>query len=166
MLCLVALLVGPGAGYAQAKAGWRAANAVELEAVLPARAPVEKERIETEMRTATGITDEHGHTIAAVVLITAGYAADGKYSHYMLAQSAFHLGEVRIAPGTYVLGWSRTADGLLVHVFDAATGAERGSVLARAAKQPIRVESFKIWPPGERGVIQIGRFLVAYTIDK
>ena len=65
---------------AQPRATWRAASPAELQAFLPARAPVEKERIETEMRTATGITDDHGHTVAAVVLITAGYAAEGKYS--------------------------------------------------------------------------------------
>ena len=169
ILCLLAFLLVPLTGYGQGagKSSWRAANPVELEAFLPARAPVEKERIETEMRTATGITDEHGHTIAAVVLITAGYAADGKYSHYLLAQSPFHLGpEVRLTPGAYVLGWSRTADGLLVHVFDAATGTERGSVVAHAVKQPIRIESFKIWPPADRSVIQIGRYLVPYTLDK
>ena len=32
------------------------------------------------MRTASGIVDERGHYIAGVVLLTAGYSADGKYS--------------------------------------------------------------------------------------
>jgi hypothetical protein len=54
---------------------------------LPARAPVEKEHIETEMRTASGIVNAHGHYIAGVVLLTAGYSADGKYSHYLLVQA-------------------------------------------------------------------------------
>jgi hypothetical protein len=71
---------------AQAKPDWRSATMEELKAVLPLRAPVEKERIETEMRTASGIVNSHGKMIAGVVLITAGYSADGKYSHYLIVQ--------------------------------------------------------------------------------
>jgi hypothetical protein len=167
VLLVMMVLTIPALGGQQVRGGWRAASAAELEAFLPARAPVEKERIETEMRTATGITDDRGHMIGAVVLITAGYAAEGKYSHYLLTQSPLVLGgEVRLAPGSYVLGWNRSPEGLQVHLFDAMTGAERGTVLARAAKEPMRVEPFKIWPPGERSAIQIGRFLVAYALDR
>ncbi|RXH58933.1 hypothetical protein [Granulicella sibirica] len=166
IICLLAFCLPHLALSAQPKPTWRAATPAELEAFLPARAPVEKERIETELRTATGITDDHGHTIAAVVLITAGYAADGKYSHYLLTQSPLHLGtEITLPAGAYVLGWSRGPDGLLVHIFDAATGAERGNVAAHASKQPIRIESFKIWPPADRPTIQIGRFLLPYTLE-
>ena len=163
LLCLALLLpLLP----AQTRATWRAATPAELQAFLPARAPVEKERIETEMRTATGITDDHGHMVAAVVLITAGYAAEGKYSHYLLTQAPLTLGDrVHLKPGAYVVGWNRTEDGLLVHLFEAATGAERGTVLARPAKQPVRVEPFRIWPPAEKSQIQIGRFLVTYTLE-
>ena len=151
---------------AQEKATWRSATMAELEAFLPARAPVEKERIETEMRTATGITNDAGQTIAAVVLITAGYAADGKYSHYLLAQHAMHIGDgIALPAGAYVLGWGRTPDGLLLHVFDAATGQERGSGVARLSPTALRIESFKIWAPGERKMIQIGRFLIPYRLD-
>ena len=150
--------------HAQPRVAWRAATPAELQAFLPARAPVEKERIETEMRTATGITNDHGKMIAAVVLITAGYAAEGKYSHYLLTQSALRIGtEVRLEPGAYVLGWTKTPDGLLVHLFDAKTGVERGSAPARPAKQPVRVEPFHIWPPAEKSQIQIGRFFVPYS---
>ena len=150
----------------QARSMWRPATPSELEAFLPARAPVEKERIETEMRTATGITDGHGHTTAAVVLITAGYAAEGKYSHYFLTQSPIRLGAgLQLGPGAYVLGWTRAADGLAVHFFEAASGRERGTVEAHPAKQRTRVEPFHIWPPGEQSTIQIGRFFVAYTLD-
>jgi hypothetical protein len=60
------------------KATWRQATPAELASVLPSRAPVESEHIETEMRTASGIVDEHGRFIAGVVLITAGYSAEGK----------------------------------------------------------------------------------------
>lgn len=163
---------------APSKVGWRAATPAELEAFLPTRAPVEKERIETEMRTATGITDDHGHMVAAVVLITAGYAAEGKYSHYLLTQSALRLGTplgtplgtqqgtlVRLAPGAYVVGWNKSCDGLLVHLFDARTGAERGSIEAHPAKQRTRVEPFHIWPPTDGVGIQIGRFFMPYSLE-
>ena len=95
LLLLLAILL-PCCGPAlpgQTRSSWRAATAEELEAALPARAPVERERIETEMRTASGITDGRGHIVAGVVLITAGYSADGKYSHYFLAQHAIRFGD-------------------------------------------------------------------------
>ena len=97
---------------AQAKPGWRSATTEELKAALPLRAPVEKERIETEMRTASGIVNSHGKVIAGVVLITAGYSADGKYSHYLLVQSPITIAEIALAPGSYVFGWQRTDEGL------------------------------------------------------
>jgi hypothetical protein len=161
-----ALVCAASRSKGQAHTAWRAATPSELEAFLPARAPVEKERIETEMRTATGITDGHGHTTAAVVLITAGYAAEGKYSHYFLTQSAIRLGtDLHLGPGAYVLGWTRSGDGLSVHFFEAASGRERGSVEAHPAKQRTRVEPFHIWPPAEQSAIQIGRFFITYSLE-
>ena len=79
--------------------GWRAATEGELKTLLPARAPVQQERIETEMRTASGITDGHGKFVAGVVLITAGYSADGKYSHYFVTQVPLKIGNFQLAPG-------------------------------------------------------------------
>lgn len=150
---------------AQTKMNWRAATPAELETFLPARAPVDKERIETEMRTASGIINDRGQIVASVVLITAGYAAEGKYSHYFLIQHALTLGDsMELQPGAYVVGWTRTDNGLLVHVFDAATARERGVILARPITQPKRVESFRIWPPDEQRYIQIGRYMLPYNI--
>ncbi len=166
LLIFAALLLCSPLLRGQPKLAWRAATPAELESFLPARAPVEKERIETEMRTATGITDGHGKTIAAVVLITAGYAAEGKYSHYLLTEEPIRIGtDLRLPPGAYVLGWNRTGEGLLLHLFHATSGVERGSVMASLSKQALRVEPFKIWPPGERSFIQIGRFTVQYTLE-
>ena len=144
---------------------WRAATMAELEAVLPARAAVEKEHIETEMRTANGIINSRNQIIAAVVLITAGYAADGKYSHFLLVQSPLVLdGHLRLNPGRYVVGWRRSDDALEVHFFDSSTGVEQGFVLARRRPNTTGVESFYIWPPGERKEIQIGRFFLPYSL--
>jgi hypothetical protein len=165
-ILLAMVLVTTGWAHSQSKPrhDWHTAKASELEAVLPARAQVEKERIETEMHSATGIVDAHGRVIAAVVLITAGYAANGKYSHYLLAQSSLRIGpDILLPPGAYVIGWTRAANGLFVHVYEAGTGAERGSLTAPMMPQPVTVVPIKIWPPSEGSFIQIGRFMLPYT---
>ena len=148
---------------AQPKAAWRSATSAELQGVLPARAQVEKERIETEMRTASGIINSQGKIIAGVVLITAGYSADGKYSHYFLVQAPITIGEVVLPAGNYVLGWQRSQDSLVVKFYDAATGEERGTTAAHRLPTGSRVESFRIWPPSDHQMIQIGRFALQYT---
>lgn len=154
-------------GWAQeTRAGeWRAASDAELRSVIPARAPVVAERIETEMRSASGITNGHGKFIAGVVLITAGYSAEGKYSHFFLTQVPVRIGtDTRLAPGDYVLGYEHKDNGLLVHFYEASSGRPEGSVLATLMSDVTRVESFRIWPPADRSAIQIGRFGFSYQI--
>src|ERR1700757_5396449 len=126
---LLLLMLIPSSVQAQAKPVWRSATTEELNAVLPLRAPVEKERIETEMRTASGIVNSHGKVIAGVVLITAGYSADGKYSHYLLVQAPITIAEIALAPGSYVFGWQRVEDGLQVKFYEATNGVERGTAI-------------------------------------
>jgi hypothetical protein len=167
LCCVVLALTLAGSAPAQTTQAehWRPATMAELEAALPARAPVEKEHIETEMRTANGIINSRNQIIAAVVLITAGYAADGKYSHFLLVQSPLVLdGHVTLQPGSYVIGWRRSDQGLDVHIFDSATGTERGSGIARPQPGTTRVESFHIWPPADHKGIQIGRFFLPYSV--
>jgi hypothetical protein len=167
VVVLVVLWLMPLATVGQAKKGWRQATPAELEAVLPARATVEKERIETEMRTASGAIDGRGRVIAAVVLITAGYSANGKYSHYLLLQAPVRIGaDTVLQPGAYVIGWTRATDGLLVHVYEAETGVERGTITAHALATPLPVVSIKVWPPGEHSLIQIGRFFLPYKLEE
>jgi hypothetical protein len=160
---LLALFVLFASSFLQPQS-WHAATLSELEASLPARAQVEKERIETEMRTASGIVDTHGKMIAGVVLITAGYSAEGKYSHYLLVQSPIQIDTVQLPAGRYVFGWNRVSTGLELHLYDAATGAPRGNALAHPMKPGVRVETFRIWPPGERSILQIGRFEIPYQL--
>ena len=63
---------------------------------------------------------DSGKFIAGVVLITAGYSAEGKYSHFFLTQVPLRLGtDVKLAPGEYVLGYEHTDNGLLVHFYEA-----------------------------------------------
>ena len=147
-----------------AEGGWRVASPRELEAALPVRAPVEKEHIETEMRTASGIINPQGQLIAGVVMITAGYSADGKYSHYLLVDEPVEIASVTLPRGRYVFGWRREGDALRVTFYEALTGVERGNALARPMPPGVRVESFRIWPPGDRSVLQIGRFQIPYNL--
>jgi hypothetical protein len=161
---LAAPALGAQALGAQVKSGWHSATTGELKAVLPLRAPVEKERIETEMRTASGIVNSHGKFIAGVVLITAGYSADGKYSHYLLVQAPITIADIALGPGSYVFGWQRTDEGLAVKFYDAATGTERGTATAHRMLEGSRVESFRIWPPGDQSILQIGRFSLPYRL--
>jgi len=149
---------------AEGKAGnWRSASAAELRALIPARAPVVSERIETEFRTASGIVDSQGHAIAGVVLITAGYSAEGKYSHYFVSQVPLRIGDFLLPPGQYLLGWVRQPDALRVTVYQAQSGAAVGTVDATRNLSMSRVESFRIWPPGDKQVIQLGRFTFSYA---
>jgi len=148
------------------KTTWRAATDTELASLLPARAPVIKEHIETEMRTASGIVDNHGRYIAGVVLITAGYSADGKYSHYLVVQAPIKIGGVALKPGEYVFGWVRDGEALKVHFNVAATGDLVGNAEAHLIPGHTRVESIRIWPPGDRALIQIGRFGIPYELGE
>lgn len=150
------------------KSGWRQATDAELSSLLPARAPVEKEHIETEMRTASGIVNARGHYIAGVVLLTAGYSADGKYSHYLLVQAPIKVGGVALKPGEYAFGWTRGEGGdtLTVHFHEAATGTLVGTAEAHRIAGASRVESLHIWPPGEKEIVQIGRFAIPYEVGE
>ena len=165
-LVLFLLIFLPTSVQAQAKSGWRSATTEELNAVLPLRAPVEKERIETEMRTASGIVNSHGKVIAGVVLITAGYSADGKYSHYLVVQAPITIAEITLAPGSYVFGWQRTDKGLAIKFYEATSGVERGTATAHRMTQGSRVESFRLWPPGDQSILQIGRFSLPYRLTE
>jgi hypothetical protein len=163
VLVSLCLLVAPAMAQ---KADWRAATPAELSSLLPARAPVEREHIETEMRTASGIVSVRGHYIAGVVLLTAGYSADGKYSHFLVVQAPVRIGGLLLKPGEYAFGYSHSGGGdtLTVHFHEAATGTLVGAADAHLLAGSGRVVSLKIWPPGEKQIIQIGRFGIPYEV--
>ena len=122
------------------------------------------ERIETEMRTASGVVDGRGHTIAGVVLITAGYSANGKYSDYLLTQVPIKIGDRTLPVGSYLIGWTRSTDELLVTISEASTGQALVEVPAVRNASIHRVESFRIWPPPSHPMIQLGRFTIDYSL--
>src|SRR5580704_5515760 len=163
ILCALLLCLSISAAPAQ-KATWRQATDAELASLLPARAPVEKEHIETEMRTASGIVNSQGRFIAGVVLITAGYSAEGKYSHYLVVQAPVKIGGVALKPGEYLLGYTHAGDLLSVHFNEAATGTLVGTTDAHIIPGSSRVASLRIWPPGPKALIQIGRFGIPYEL--
>ena len=136
----LALLLAPAALRAQPEA-WRAATPDELRSVIPARAPVISERIETEFRTASGITDGTGHFIAGVVMITAGYSAEGKYSHYFIVQAPVRVGDLELSRGDYVFGYTRSDNALKVSFYEAATGKPVGQVDALPLLLPSRISA-------------------------
>lgn len=165
VVLVTSLAAGTSVCAQGAKGGtWRVTNEEELRSVIPARAPVVAEHIETEFRTASGITDGRGRFVAGVVLITAGYSAEGKYSHYLLAQVPIKVGGLALPSGQYVFGWTRKEETLTVHFYDAATGRELGRTEATRNPSISRVESFRIWPPSDRAVIQLGRFTFPYVL--
>ncbi len=164
------LLLAGSAGLAMQAASaqttsahWHVATRDELAAVIPARAPVGRERIETEMRTAAGVSDGKGKSIAGVVLITAGYSADGKYSHFFLTQVPIKIGSFELLPGSYVIGWKHQEDSLAVSFYDATTEKMLGTVKAER-ESGSRVDSFRMTPPGSQPKIFIGRFSFAYHL--
>lgn len=163
-LAAFAFSVPTPAMHAQEARGWRAATEGELKALIPARAPVEKERIETELRTASGVTDGHGRFIAGVVLITAGYSAEGKYSHFFIAQAPVRIGDNLLPAGEYLMGWQRQADSLNVKFYESTSGKQVADIQATRNPAITRVESFRIYPPGEKSLIQIGRFTFPYRL--
>jgi hypothetical protein len=149
---------------AQHEAHWRTATDAELHQAIPERAPVVGERIETEARTASGISDGKGHLVAGVLLITAGYSANGKYSYFLLTQVPIKIGNTALSPGDYLIGWTRGENELHVTLSQATTGKPVAEVTAIRNPAIHRVESFHIWPPDALSALQFGRFTVDYTL--
>jgi hypothetical protein len=159
IICLLVAAVS----YAD-RSNWRPATEAELRKVIPARAPVGNERIETEFRTASGITDGKDRFVAGVVLITAGYSADGKYSHFLVVQAPITVGDIQLNPGDYVFGWRREEDALRVMFYQAQSGKFLGTVMATRNSRIGKIESFHLYAPDEKSMIQIGRFGFSYKL--
>lgn len=147
-------------------AKWRVASEPELRKVIPARAPVLTENIETEFRTASGVTDGRGKFIAGVVIITAGYSAEGKYSHFFVAQVPIKVGDFSLDPGDYVFGYQRkTPDSIGITFYRASSGEAVGEVEAFRNRKSSMVRTLLIQPAVDgRGTIQVGRFVIEYNL--
>ena len=162
ILSLLIFLIAAPVFAGRGDSNWRAATEPELKALIPARAPVEKERIETEFRTASGVTDGRGKYIAGVLMITAGYSAEGKYSHFFIAQVPVKIGDFTLPAGEYVFGYQRVDDEALeAKFYRADNGTLLGSVKAHRESRRGAIRSFVISPPVSGAFsIQIGRFKI------
>lgn len=150
---------------AQCSEPWRSATEAELKDLIPERAQVENERIETEFRTASGITDGQKRFVAGVVMITAGYAAARKYSNFMIVQAPIRIESITLQPGEYVFGWTHhEEDALRVSFYQAKSGKLLGVAKAKRTGRTGRIESFHISPPLEKSQLQIGRFAMSYVL--
>jgi hypothetical protein len=168
ILIAASLLLANSAGTVPGhRPRWRAATEPELRRLIPARAPVVKENIETEFRTASGVTDGRGKFIAGVVMITAGYSAEGKYSHFFITQAPLKLGAMLLPPGEYVFGYQRIDNDLIrVSFYRASNGEAIGTVDARVNRKSSMVRSLLISPPVDgRASIQVGRFVFEYKLS-
>src|SRR3977135_1963400 len=167
ILLAASLVLANSAGTVPApRARWRAATEPELRKLIPARAPVVKENIETEFRTASGVTDGRGKFIAGVVMITAGYSAEGKYSHFFITQGPLKIGSMMLQPGEYVFGYQRiNNDAIRVSFYRASSGEAIGTVDAHVNRKSSLVRSLLISPPVDgRALIQVGRFFFEYKL--
>jgi hypothetical protein len=124
------------------------------------------ENIETEFRTASGVTDGRDRFIAGVVMITAGYSAEGKYSHFFITQAPLTIGNTLLPPGEYVFGTQRSSnDSIRVSFYRAANGEKITDVEARINRKSGGVRSLLIMPPvAGKALIQIGRFTFEYRV--
>jgi hypothetical protein len=171
LICAVlssALVISNATGaHPASRARWRAATEPELRKLIPVRAPVIKENIETEFRTASGVTDGRGKYIAGVVMITAGYSAEGKYSHFFITQTPLKIGSMLLQPGEYVFGYQRISNDLIrVNFYRASSGETVGSVEAHVNRKSSMVRSLLIGPPVDgRATIQVGRFFFEYKLS-
>ena len=162
--CLLFLFA---ASVVAAPVRWRSATSPELKKLIPARAPVVQENIETEFRSASGVTDGKGKYIAGVVMITAGYSAEGKYSHYFINQVPLKLGDLSLPAGEYVFGYQRNgSDSIKVSFYKASSGDAIGDVEAHINRKRNLVTSLLITPPQSgKGTIQVGRFVFDYRLS-
>lgn len=145
---------------------WRKMTEAELKKTVPDKAPVIRESIETEFRTASGITDGK-QSVFGVVIITAGYEADGKYTHYLKTDTAIKVGDLPLAKGEYIFG-SQRIDGetLRVTFYKAGDGELLGATKARVEKAKGAIYSILIAPPtAKQGKIYIGRFTFEYILE-
>jgi len=168
MVVLALFLASAASPALPVVATWRQATDKELVSVIPARATVINERIETEMRTASGVTDGHGKFIAGVVMITAGYAAEGKYTYFLSTQVPIKIADMDLKPGEYVFGSHRTDEQTLeIKFYEAGTGKYLGTVQAIGEKQRGPIRSLAISPPENgKGSIKIGRFAFQYALSR
>lgn len=148
-----------------AQNNWRKMTEAELKKSVPAKATVVKENIETEFRAASGITNGKNQ-VFGVRIITAGYDADGKYTHFFKTNARIKIGDLDLPKGEYVFGYKRLdAETLDVDFYKAKDGELIGTAKGKLEKGKGAVYSFFIAPPSaKKGKIYIGKFTLEYSL--
>jgi hypothetical protein len=166
MKFLIGAIIALAFTFSSAAQDFRRMTGDELKKAVPAKAPVIKENIETELRTASGITDGKKN-LFGVVIITAGYEAEGKYTHFLRLQRGIVVGDLALKADDYVFGYQRIDnESLRVMFYVASSGSLVGAALAKVEKKPGAIYSFLIAPPENgTGRIYIGRFRLDYTME-
>ena len=100
-------------------------------------------------------------------MITAGYSAEGKYSHFFITQAPLKIGSMLLQPGEYVFGYQRiNNDTIRVSFYRASNGEAVGTVDAHVNRKSTLVRSLLISPPVDgRASIQVGRFVFEYKLS-
>ncbi len=162
-LTLLFCLIFSLASFAQE---WRKMTEDELKKSVPEKAPVIKENIETEFRTASGVANGKNN-IFGVVIITAGYEAEGKYTHFFKTDAKIKVGDLPLEKGEYVFGYQRLdAETLRVMFYKAKDGELVGALKAKTEPKKGAIRSFLIEPPtAKKGKIYIGRFAFEYGLE-
>ena len=163
----ILFIIGSGILSVAAQEGaWRKMSDEELKQAVPERAPVLQENIETELRTASGIVDGK-KKIFGVVIITAGYEADGKYTHFFQTEKKMTVGALELKPGAYIFGYQRLdSETLRVTFYRAQDGELVGALKAKVERKKGPIHSFLIAPPVDnKGQIYIGRFTFDYDLS-
>lgn len=163
---IVFVAIAAFAAVAFPQAEWRRLTEPELTGIVPEKAPVIKENIETEFRTAAGITDGT-KSIFGVVIITAGYEADGKYTHFFKSDLKIKVGGLELPGGEYIFGYQRIdAETLRVTFYRARDGELLGAIKAKVEPKKGAIYSFLIDPPSDgKGKVYIGRFVFEYVLQ-
>ncbi len=166
MKILTILFIAAAFALSVSAQDWRKMTEEELKKTVPEKAPVIKEQIETEFRTASGITDGKAN-LFGVVIITAGYEADGKYTHYFKTDARIKVGDLPLEKGEYIFGYQRIdTETLRVTFYKAKDGELVGATKAKVEKGKGAIYSFLIAPPaGKQGKIFIGRFTFEYSLE-
>jgi hypothetical protein len=160
---LLILLAFSVAVFAQ---DWQKMSEDELKKSVPEKAPVIKENIETEFRTSSGITNGKSE-ILGVVIITAGYEADGKYTHFLRIGKSIKIGKISLKANDYIFGYKKIdSDTLKVSFYQAKSGKLIGAANAKVERKKGAIYSLLIEPPVDnKGRIYIGRFWFEYILD-
>lgn len=149
---------------------WRQATGDELTGIILKHSVVARDRIPTEFRTASGITDGEGKFIAGVMVNTADFDSvlSRSYSHLFITQAPIKIGGKTLRPGEYTFGYRRLDNASMeVSFYEAAMPSHVVlKVKAKLDTKRVGVRSFRIALPVDgKGSMQFGRFVFGYQLS-